>query len=176
MILTNLANSVLDMGDSLEAESIYLEALSIASDFGPALSALGNIYMARGDYERALEVMIRGAKMDSPRGREMRFAMRSKSYTATLIRYRRSRLSIQQQLLYVSGSSDTFARPDLTHHSEVWRLERHRHTGRLCQRARPDRIQCFCGLQPRRSAVQQSRAAEGPAATGRSVGVEPELR
>jgi hypothetical protein len=63
MILTNLANSVRDLGDSRLAEDLYLEALAARDDFGPALSALGEIYMARGDYEKAVEVMMRGAKI-----------------------------------------------------------------------------------------------------------------
>ncbi|MEA4882809.1 MAG: tetratricopeptide repeat protein [Clostridia bacterium] len=62
MVLTNLANSVRDLGDSSLAEELYLEALAASSDFGPALSALGEIYMARRDYEKAIEMMMRGAK------------------------------------------------------------------------------------------------------------------
>lgn len=63
MILTNLANSVRELGDSRMAESLYLEALRARDDFGPALSALGEIYMARGDYEKAIDMLMRGSKM-----------------------------------------------------------------------------------------------------------------
>jgi tetratricopeptide (TPR) repeat protein len=45
------------------AESLYLEALRARDDFGPALSALGEIYMARGDYEKAIDMLMRGSKM-----------------------------------------------------------------------------------------------------------------
>ena len=63
MILTNLANSVYELGDSYAAETMYNEALVATGDFGPALTGLGNIYMDRKDYGRALEVMLRGAQM-----------------------------------------------------------------------------------------------------------------
>ncbi len=63
MILTNLANSVYELGDSYAAETMYNEALMATGDFGPALTGLGNIYMDRKDYGRALEVMLRGAQM-----------------------------------------------------------------------------------------------------------------
>lgn len=62
MILTNLANSVYELGDSYAAESLYNKALVTTGDFGPALTGLGNIYMERKDYKRALEVMLRGAQ------------------------------------------------------------------------------------------------------------------
>ncbi|HBK59263.1 MAG TPA: hypothetical protein DDZ84_00520, partial [Firmicutes bacterium] len=58
MILTNLANSVYELGDSYAAETMYNEALMATGDFGPALTGLGNIYMDRKDYGRALEVML----------------------------------------------------------------------------------------------------------------------
>ncbi len=63
MILTNLANSVYELGDSYAAETMYNEALVATGDFGPALTGLGNIYMDRKDYKRALEVMLRGAQV-----------------------------------------------------------------------------------------------------------------
>jgi len=63
MILTNLANSVYELGDPYAAESLYNGALLADQDFGPALTGLGNIYMDRKDYGRALEVMLRGAQM-----------------------------------------------------------------------------------------------------------------
>jgi len=63
MILTNLANSVRELGDLRLAESLYLEALRARDDFGPALSALGEIYMARGDYEKAIDMLMRGSEM-----------------------------------------------------------------------------------------------------------------
>jgi tetratricopeptide (TPR) repeat protein len=63
MILTNLANSVRELGDVGMAETLYLQALQTTNDFGPALSALGEIYMARGDYEKAIDMMMRGSKM-----------------------------------------------------------------------------------------------------------------
>ena len=62
MILTNLANSVYELGDSYAAEPLYNKALVTTGDFGPALTGLGNIYMERKDYKRALEVMLRGAQ------------------------------------------------------------------------------------------------------------------
>lgn len=67
------ANCLLELGDSVRAERLYLQALSSASDYGPALSALGDIYMARRDYRRALEMMMRGAKMgfSSSKGRTL---------------------------------------------------------------------------------------------------------
>jgi len=63
MVLTNLANSMYELGDSYAAESFYNKALMTAGDFGPALTGLGNIYMKRKDYRRALDVMLRGAQM-----------------------------------------------------------------------------------------------------------------
>ncbi|HON43058.1 MAG TPA: tetratricopeptide repeat protein [Bacillota bacterium] len=63
MILTNLANSVRELGDLRLAESLYLEALRAGDEFGPALSALGDMYMARGDYEKAVDMLMRGSKM-----------------------------------------------------------------------------------------------------------------
>jgi len=63
MVLTNLANSMYELGDSYAAESFYNEALMTAGNFGPALTGLGNIYMERKDYRRALDVMLRGAQM-----------------------------------------------------------------------------------------------------------------
>jgi tetratricopeptide (TPR) repeat protein len=62
MILTNLANSLYELGDSYAAESLYNGVLAVAGDFGPALTGLGNIYVERKDYKRALEVMLRGAQ------------------------------------------------------------------------------------------------------------------
>lgn len=63
MILTNLANSIRELGDLRLAERLYLQALETRNDFGPALSALGEIYMAQGDYEKAIDMMMRGSKM-----------------------------------------------------------------------------------------------------------------
>lgn len=63
MILTNLANSVRELGNLRLAESLYLEALRADDDFGPALSALGEIYMERGDCEKALDILVRGSMM-----------------------------------------------------------------------------------------------------------------
>ncbi|MGB4337435.1 MAG: tetratricopeptide repeat protein [Bacillota bacterium] len=65
MILTNLANSLYELGDVAAAEALYNEALQANDSFGPALTALGNIYMARRDYKRALEMMLRGAQAGS---------------------------------------------------------------------------------------------------------------
>ncbi|HNY68568.1 MAG TPA: tetratricopeptide repeat protein [Bacillota bacterium] len=63
MILTNLANSAYELGDDRAAELLYNEALRANDSFGPALTALGNIYMERGDYEKALATMLKGAQL-----------------------------------------------------------------------------------------------------------------
>ena len=48
MILTNIANSLYDLGDFDKTESHYNEALRADSEFGPALYGLGQIYARRG--------------------------------------------------------------------------------------------------------------------------------
>jgi tetratricopeptide (TPR) repeat protein len=61
-VLTNLGNTMFEMGDVDKAEKTFLEALRNNSKYGPAHKSLGVLYMARGDVLKAAEQLILSAE------------------------------------------------------------------------------------------------------------------
>ena len=62
VILTNLANSVYDLGDVDTARKLYLDAIDLDSTYGPARRSLGDLYLAAGDWRKALEQYLAAAE------------------------------------------------------------------------------------------------------------------
>lgn len=62
VIITNLANSLYDLGDLDTARKLYLDALALDSTYGPARRSLGDLYLAAGDWCKALEQYLAAAE------------------------------------------------------------------------------------------------------------------
>ncbi|NMB25509.1 MAG: hypothetical protein GX986_08260 [Firmicutes bacterium] len=62
VIITNLANSLYDLGDLEAAKGFYLEAIARDARYAPALRCLGDLYLATGDWHKALEQYLAAAE------------------------------------------------------------------------------------------------------------------
>ena len=62
VILTNLANSTYDLGNTKLAEELYLHAIAVNSTYAPARRALGDLYLAAGHWSKALEHYLAAAE------------------------------------------------------------------------------------------------------------------
>lgn len=62
VLLTNIANTYLDLGDFSAAENYARKALSAAADFGAAYQVLTTIHMQREQYKLAAQYLLKSAK------------------------------------------------------------------------------------------------------------------
>ncbi len=62
VVLTNLANTLLELGDDQKAESYYRQALKANSEYGPAHQGLGTLYLKRMDYLAAINEFLAAAE------------------------------------------------------------------------------------------------------------------
>jgi tetratricopeptide (TPR) repeat protein len=62
LILTNLANTLLELGDDMKAEAYYRQALKANSQYGPAHQGLGTLYLKRMDYLDAINEFFAAAE------------------------------------------------------------------------------------------------------------------
>jgi tetratricopeptide (TPR) repeat protein len=62
VVLTNLANTLLEMGDDSKAEAYYRKALMTNSQYGPAHQGLGTLYLKRMDYIAAVNEFFAAAE------------------------------------------------------------------------------------------------------------------
>lgn len=71
LILTNLANSIFELGDDETAEEYYLQAIREEAMFSQAHQGLATIYLMRGNVEKAIEHLFKAAQQSyAPRMRQ----------------------------------------------------------------------------------------------------------
>ena len=62
LILTNLANTMLEMGDDAKAAAFYHQALAVNSQYGPAHQGLGTLYLKEMNYLAAVNEFFAAAE------------------------------------------------------------------------------------------------------------------
>jgi tetratricopeptide (TPR) repeat protein len=82
LILTQIGNSLFELGDHVKAEDFFKQALKSNPDFGPAHTGLCSVYIVRGDVKNAILELFRGVKQVFPASAPQAYRNMQKDYAS----------------------------------------------------------------------------------------------